>query len=149
MRIPNFIKSRRKEIPFLILLSLLGTFIISRLTTYLFPQLTLTVRGEHIHHFAYGIILLALSNLLSLLLPQTTSNQLRLSVLYGISLGLAFDEFAMWIRLEDAYWSRANFDAVVVVSLVFLNIIYFDGFWTRWGKRLHRLIITLFSFTQK
>lgn len=145
MQIPHSIRIRHKEIPFLILVSMLGTFVTSRVFTFAFPNLFLSVRGEHIHHFAYGIILLSLTNLFSLLLPQNHRTQMRLSILYGISLGLAFDEFGMWIRLEDIYWSRVNFDAVIVVTLVFLNIIFFDGFWRSWGNKLHSFFTKIFN----
>ncbi|MGH9390716.1 MAG: hypothetical protein ACRD1Z_13955, partial [Vicinamibacteria bacterium] len=29
---------------------------------------------------------------------------------------LTFDEFGMWLHLEDHYWQRASFDAVVVIA---------------------------------
>jgi hypothetical protein len=38
---------------------------------------------------------------------------------FGIGAGLTFDEFALWVRLEDVYWSeqgRESLTAVVVVS---------------------------------
>ena len=37
-------------------------------------------------------------------------------VLYGIGLGLTFDEFGMWLHLGGSYWQRASWDAVVVVA---------------------------------
>ena len=35
---------------------------------------------------------------------------------FGIGAGFTLDEFALWVRLEDVYWSdegRSSFDAVV------------------------------------
>ena len=40
-----------------------------------------------------------------------------LAVLFGIGMGLTLDEFALWLHLEDVYWSdegRQSVDAVVV-----------------------------------
>ncbi len=127
-----------KEIPFLILISFLATFVTSRAFTFLFPQLFLTVRGVHVHHFAYGIILLAILCYLLLTGERSEKTRLRLSIVYGIALGLAFDEFVMWTELEALYWDRTNVDAVAIVTLIFLNIVYFDGFWRKWGRRLGR-----------
>lgn len=130
-----------KEIPFLILITFLLTFIFSRAITYVFPDAVLIpFRGVHVHHFAYGIILLAITNFLLLTTPRSYKTRLRLSLVYGIALGAAFDEFLMWIQLEDVYWDRRNLDVVIVIALIFLNIIYFEDFWKRWGFRLGKFI---------
>jgi hypothetical protein len=49
--------------------------------------------------------------------------------LFGIGAGLAMDEFALWVRLEDVYWSeegRASIDAsviaIVMMGLIFLEV---------------------------
>ncbi|MBI5221852.1 MAG: hypothetical protein HY979_03535, partial [Candidatus Magasanikbacteria bacterium] len=44
---------------------------------------------------------------------------------YGIGLGLTFDEFGMWVRLADTYWVRQSYDAIIVIFLVLLNIAYY------------------------
>lgn len=125
-----------KEIPFLILVAFLSTFVISRAFVYLVPDLFLTVGRVHVHHFAYGILLLAVLCYLLLTGERSWKTRLRLSIVYGIALGMAFDEFVMWTELEAAYWDRANIDAVAIVTLTLLNIVYFDGFWRKWGHRL-------------
>lgn len=135
-----------KEIPFIILISFLGTFIASRSIVTIFPDIFLQIKNVHIHHFSYGIILLALSNLYLLLQPRSDKTRLKFSIIYGIALGLAFDEFGMWIDLEEnAYWSRQSYDAIMIVSLFLLNIIYFADFWKRWGLRLTKLVKLIFS----
>jgi len=134
-----------KEIPFLILISFLSTYILSRLITNLFPDLFLKIGNTHIHHFAYGIILLALTNLILLTQPRSRSTRLKMSLVYGFSLGLAFDEFFMWIQLEDNYWNRNGLDAIIIITLILLNIIYFENFWKKWGHRLHRLFQLILS----
>ncbi|EKD53551.1 MAG: hypothetical protein ACD_61C00019G0017 [uncultured bacterium] len=135
-----------KEIPFLILISFLATFALSRFVTSLpFPNLYLKVRDIHVHHFAYGIFILGIVGFLSLVLERTDKLKLQLSVIYGVGLGLAFDEFAMWIQLEDVYKDRSTYDAIVTISLILLNIIYFDDFWKKWGNRLGLLFKRIFS----
>ncbi len=133
-----------KEIPFLILIAFLATFAFSRAVTYFFPAAVLVpFKGVHVHHFAYGIILLAISNFLLLTQPRSEKTRLRLSLVYGLALGLAFDEFFMWIQLEDIYWDRHNLDAIIIVALIILNVIYFDGFWRKWGNRLREFLQTI------
>ena len=134
-----------KEIPFLILISFLTTFALSRLITYLFPNLFLSINNTHVHHFAYGIILLALTNLVLLTQPRSKPTRLKMSLVYGFSLGLAFDEFFMWIQLEDNYWDRSSLDVIIIITLILLNIVYFENFWKKWGHRLKRLAIIILS----
>lgn len=138
-----------KSIPFLIFVSFLATFIASRLIVTFFPQFFIPIRGEHVHHFAYGIILLSFVGFVSVAYPLTPRSRLRLSVLYGISLGLAFDEFAMWLQLDDVYKDRVSYDAILIISLILLNIIYFSDFWKRWGRRLGLLLRILFFVPRK
>ncbi|HEX4084961.1 MAG TPA: hypothetical protein VHY22_08630, partial [Chthoniobacteraceae bacterium] len=46
------------------------------------------------------------------------------ALLYGVAMGLTFDEFGMWLHLGGSYWQRASFDAVIVV-LSLLGVIAF------------------------
>ncbi len=59
-------------------------------------------------------------------------------MIYGIGLGMTFDEFGMWIHLGGGYWQRHSFDAVVVVSSVLALIAYaptFANFTHATGRR--------------
>ena len=134
-----------KEIPFLIMISFLGTFTLSRIVTFVFPEIFLKVRGIHVHHFSYGIFLLAILGYFLLTQPRTSKTRLRLSLFYGIALGLSMDEFAMWIQLEDNYYNRSSYDAIVLITLILLNIIYFEDFWKKWGYRLNNLYKRIFD----
>ena len=134
-----------KEIPFLILISFLATFAVSRLIVNFFPDIFLKIRGTHVHHFAYGILLLAVIGYFLLTQPRSPKTRLKLSVAYGVALGLAFDEFAMWIQLEDVYYNRTTYDAIVIISALLLNIVYFEDFWKKWGHRLGKLIKRIFT----
>jgi hypothetical protein len=43
------------------------------------------------------------------------------AALFGVGMGLTLDEFALWLRLEDVYWTdegRESVDAVVVAALL-------------------------------
>jgi len=109
-----------------VLVAFLFTFIAARVLVYLIMShrirdLFLHVGATHVHHLNYGIFLLSFAGAY-LLFAQPHGSMLSLTaVLYGIGLGLTFDEFGMWLHLGGSYWQRASFDAVVVIAaLLFL-----------------------------
>ena len=97
------------------------TFIAARaivlLTTADFlPELHLQLGTTHVHHLNFGIFILAASGAY-LLFVRPVDRALRgAAVVYAVGLALTFDEFGMWLNLEDIYWQRASFDAVVIIS---------------------------------
>jgi hypothetical protein len=102
----------------LVLLSLLVTFVAARLVSILMmlhrmPDIHLHVRDTHVHHLNYGIFLLAGVGAYLLFSPGPAVPEA--AVIYGIGLGLTFDEFGMWLHLNGEYWQRASFDAVIVL----------------------------------
>ena len=120
-----------KKLIAIILSSFLITFAIARLFVYLvlghlMPDFFLTIKGVHIHHFTYGVFILVIVGLYFILKrPELESRSFKwATMLYGIGLGLTFDEFGMWIRLEDNYWIRQSYDAVIIITLLLLNIAY-------------------------
>jgi hypothetical protein len=135
-----------KKLIAIILSSFLITFAISRLFVYLvlghlMPDFFLTIKGVHIHHFTYGVFILALVGLYFILKrPEVESRAFKWTTLfYGIGLGLTFDEFGMWIRLEDNYWIRQSYDAVIIVTLLLLNIAYHRTVWS-WFKEMWAML---------
>ncbi len=135
-----------KNLIAIIISAFLITFILARLLVYLIlagylpPELFLTVKGVHIHHFTYGVIILSIVGLyLILKRPPADSRNFKLTAwFFGIGLGLTFDEFGMWIRLEDDYWIRQSYDAVIIVGLLLLNIAYYRPV-MNWIKELFRI----------
>lgn len=85
------------------------------------PGSVKTKGGLHIHHLVWGIVLMMSAGFLSFALePGSPGNEI-LAALFGIGAGLTMDEFALWVRLEDVYWTqegRASLDAVVVATLL-------------------------------
>jgi hypothetical protein len=81
----------------------------------------------------WGIVLLMASGFLGFVLdPGSPGNEI-LAALFGVGAGFTLDEFALWIHLEDVYWSnegRSSIDAVIVAALlgglVVLGIAPFD-----------------------
>jgi hypothetical protein len=84
------------------------------------PFRNITPGGRHIHHMTFGI-----AGLLSVgylwLLEIGTNDQRRASritaAVFGSGAALTLDEFALWLNLEDDYWTkqgRESIDAVVL-----------------------------------
>src|SRR5580700_722846 len=81
------------------------------------------VRGLHIHHLVWGILILLLVGYGWLIdlgrshSPLSIFMSRLMAVSYGVGAALTLDEFALWLNLEpDAYWSssgRLSIDAVV------------------------------------
>jgi hypothetical protein len=73
--------------------------------------------GVHVHHHVWGICLMILSGFLSYVVPSGTVVWHITAIGFGIGAGFALDEFALWVHLEDVYWShegRSSIDAVVL-----------------------------------
>ena len=102
----ELILNRRKQIPFWILVGFLPTFVISRLLVHNYPDVFMQVYGVHVHHFTYGIFVLAIVGFISLV--WNNLSRTILAILYGVGLSLSFDEFGMWLRLSDNRFGRAH-----------------------------------------
>lgn len=105
------------------LLAFLFTFMSARVLVFLImarkiPTMYAHMGRTHIHHLNYGIFLLTFVGAI-LIFAQPTGWKLSLTtILYGIGLGLTFDEFGMWLHLTVTYWQRSSFDAVVVIAAI-------------------------------
>lgn len=123
-----------QKVSFLILFSFLTAFIIARIYA-LVAAPVLIYRDTHIHHLNFGIFILAISGFLSFYFSHSRWRN-KIIFLYGFGLGLTFDEFGMWLHLEDDYWTRVSYDAIVIISVVLLNAIFFGSRWTKVLKRI-------------
>ena len=96
------------------------------------------VGGTHIHHLVWGILLMTINGYLAIALDPVSSPWIEIiAVLFGFGMGLTYDEFALWLNLEDVYWSekgRRSIDAVMVAAA--LGGILLIGFsaWLDVGK---------------
>ena len=121
----ELIGDRIRQVPFWMLAGFLPTFIIERNLTSHDPNLFLTVRGVHVHHFTLGVFLLALVGFASLVSPKRA--QPWLAAVYGVGLALAFDEFGMWLRLTTNYNLDQSEDVMVGILAFLVIAVYFTG----------------------
>jgi hypothetical protein len=71
----------------------------------------ITKSGLHIHHLFWGILLLMVTGFAALA-TRNPRWHLRIAIVFGIALGLTIDEFAMWLRLADVYWSPEGVESL-------------------------------------
>lgn len=143
--IHKLIIQKQKEIPFIIFFWFFISFTISRFIVFLMhtnaiPNLSLIIRDVHVHHLNYGILILSITGYIAIAFKEFAQKYIHtLSAVYGIGLGVAFDEFGMWLLLEDNYWNRYSYDAFIIIILIFLNIIYFKDFWIYIAKQFKKI----------
>ena len=79
--------------------------------------------GIHIHHLVWGILLLLVVGYVWLIQvgtghePGTQGASRITAVLYGVGAALTLDEFALWLRLEDVYWTREGRESIEAVLI--------------------------------
>jgi len=136
--------SKLKDIPFIVFLSFLITFVVARLYVYItshdvlelkFLIDNITIYGVHVHHLNFGIMILVIVGFISLYDLRPLVHR-KLAIFYGIGLALTFDEFALWLKLKDDYYASISYDAVIIISVILLNIIYFPDFWKNRGIQI-------------
>lgn len=113
-------------LPLWMLVAYLVTFVATRLVTRAIrlgrgPFRDTSVGGVHVHHQVYGIFLLLVAGAAEFTWRPGPPADVVLAVLFGIGAALTLDEFALWLRLDDVYWSpegRRSVDAVLVAGVL-------------------------------
>jgi hypothetical protein len=116
----------RRELVAWLLLGYLTTFLVTRLVTHAIrtgrgPFGNASVGGVHIHHEVYGIFLLLGTGTVEFAYRPGGAWAAVLAALFGAGAALTLDEFALWLHLEDVYWSRegrSSVDAVLIAAVV-------------------------------
>lgn len=81
------------------------------------------MRGRHIHHLVWGILLLLTIDFSWLIQLGTGSPSSSLwgsrltSMLFGVAAALTLDEFALWLNLRDVYWEREGRESIEALLL--------------------------------
>jgi heme/copper-type cytochrome/quinol oxidase subunit 4 len=116
------------------LISYLLTLLFSRLTVFLIEldksrndfSLPLIgyniVNGYHIHHFVYGILILVAVAFVAIFI-KVAKHTLPLYLFFGLALGLLFDEFGIWLKLDPKYDQAISVTAATTVGFILLVIV--------------------------
>ena len=123
---PGLYVSMAFPILFAFMLTFIGSRIIGYLITYgIIPGLYLEPSpGLHVHHFTYGIFILFVAGYLALVVKQARA-KFWVALLHGFGLGLAMDEFGMWLKLRDddiVRWSYDGFSLTIGLFLFILTV---------------------------
>jgi hypothetical protein len=70
------------------------------------PFRNLSLGGEHLHHYLWGIGLLAGVGAIAVRGDERLRQHPVVAVSYGSGLALIIDEFALLLDLRDVYWAR-------------------------------------------
>ena len=92
-------------------LAFTGTFAGLRALTYSIragkgPFGNVSVGGEHLHHYMWGIGLLSGVGAVAVRGDEEHRRHPAVAVSYGTGLALIVDEFALLLDLRDVYWAR-------------------------------------------
>ena len=104
----------------------LVTFLVTRAVTHAIrlgrgPFHDASVGGVHVHHEVYGIFLLLGTGTTEFAYRPGPPWSYGLAALFGVGAALTLDEFALWLHLDDVYWTRegrSSVDAVLVALVV-------------------------------
>jgi hypothetical protein len=109
--------------------AILVTFLVTRTVTRLIRSGSganaglgdFQIGGVHVHHQVFGIlILIGTGIVLVSAAPHGTALDIAAAI-FGIGVSLSLDEFALWLHLQDVYWSeegRKSIDAIFCVLAV-------------------------------
>jgi hypothetical protein len=126
-------QNERRERLFLASIGFLVTFGAVRGITHLIragvgPFHNVTSGGLHIHHLVWGILLLLVVGYVWLIEEGVGSSWVAslTALAFGVGAALTLDEFALWLNLQDVYWTgagRESIDAVIIfISLLSVGI---------------------------
>jgi hypothetical protein len=77
--------------------------------------------GLHIHHFVWGILILAIVGTLGLV-ERSDSWRVWMGLAYGFGLALVVDEAALLVELKDVYWDKQGAGSVAV-AIVLIGVV--------------------------
>ena len=100
------------------------------------PFHNVTLGGEHIHHYMWGIGMVALAGGLALQDRDVGEAHDVLAAVYGSGAALIVDEFAELLDLQDVYWAKQGRLSVDIA----MGIISITGMYLAARPFWHRLI---------
>jgi hypothetical protein len=112
----------RAHLATIALLSFIFSFIAARTFTTFYPSIVLVSNGIHIHHFWFGIALLAIAGWLGISYDDKETSIVA-SILYGAGGGLIVDEVGLLLTFGN-YWTGLTY-AFLVVFLAFIVVLMF------------------------
>jgi hypothetical protein len=141
---------------FVLLAAFLASFLFIRMSTRLMrsPRVpwwpgSVSTGGVHVHHLVFGIVLMIATGFVGFAVRPGSPWFEILAGGFGIGVGLTVDEFALWLYLEDVYWTeegRSSVDVAIICAVVgALVLLGFVPFSDSGGSALGIVIVVLFE----
>ena len=110
-------------------LAILVTFLLTRTVTRLIRSGAggraglgnIRIAGNHVHHQVFGILIIIGTGIVLVSKAPRGAGLDVAAAVFGAGIGLTVDEFALWLHLEDVYWShegRKSVDAIFCVLVI-------------------------------
>ncbi len=109
----NLNASSKPNLSFIMLVCFLFSFAVARVFTYFFPSTVLLVQGFHVHHFWYGLALLAIGGWLGINYRDDQTDRIA-AIIFGVGGGLVGDEIGLLVTFGD-YYSGITYTFVIAV----------------------------------
>jgi len=114
----------RPNLSILAMISFIASFLVARIFTTFSPDVTVTSVGYHIHHFWYGIAMLAIGGWLGISYQNDRIDRLA-AILFGAGGGIIGDEAGLLLTLKD-YWTEVTFTLIIIfLTLVSMLVLLF------------------------
>ncbi|HJX24223.1 MAG TPA: hypothetical protein VJ574_07480 [Candidatus Bathyarchaeia archaeon] len=114
----------RPNLSVLALVSFISSFLVARAFTTLNPNYVLIGGGFHIHHFWYGLAMLAVGGWLGISYHSERIDRVA-AILFGVGGGLIGDEVGLLLTLGD-YWTEITYTLIIVfLALASISILIF------------------------
>jgi lysyl-tRNA synthetase class 2 len=104
------------------------------------------VGGTHIHHLVWGIVLMMITGYVGIAIAPPSPWHEIIAVFFGVGMGLALDEFALWLDLKDVYWSdqgRKSIDAVIIAATITGMILVGFSAWVDVADKVEEIVFAL------
>jgi len=127
----------KPNLSILAMISFIVSFTIARTFTALNPDTVLISGNYHIHHFWYGIAMLAIGGWLGISYASERTDRLA-AILFGAGGGLIGDEVGLLLTFSvHAYWAEISYTLIIIFLTLASMIILVN--------RYHKVIRTEFT----
>jgi hypothetical protein len=110
----------RPHLSVLAMISFIVSFLIARLFTTLYPDIILVSSSLHVHHFWFGLAMLAIGGWLGISYQDERTNRLA-AILFGAGGGLIGDEVGLLLTFGN-YSTEITY-TIVIVFVVFSSLL--------------------------
>jgi uncharacterized membrane protein len=132
-------KAAKPNLSFIMLASFLASFAVARVFTGFFPSTMLVVQNIHVHHFWFGLALLAVGGWLGINYRDDEIERLA-AIIFGVGGGLVGDEIGLLLTFGN-YYSELTYTFIIAL----LAFSFMATLFRRHGKTI---VTELYGFSR-